>query len=127
MRMGHRNLPFYRIVVADARFPRDGRFIENVSQINGGWFQSIRSILINRSHLRHQFQFRQIGTYNPIPSRQDGIKEITANSERVAYWLSVGAQPSDRVAWIFGIVGKETSEAKHSSYFVIEVSCKDLL
>ena len=34
MRMGHRNLPFYRIVVADARFPRDGRFIENVRHID---------------------------------------------------------------------------------------------
>ena len=29
-RLGQRNLPFYRIVVADSRAPRDGRFIENV-------------------------------------------------------------------------------------------------
>ncbi|HXG42901.1 MAG TPA: 30S ribosomal protein S16 [Dehalococcoidia bacterium] len=27
-RMGRRNRPFYRIVVADARAPRDGRFVE---------------------------------------------------------------------------------------------------
>ena len=47
----------------------------------------------------------QIGTYNPIPCPKDGIKEITANSERAIYWLTCGAQPSDRVAWIFGIVG----------------------
>jgi small subunit ribosomal protein S16 len=107
MRMGHRNLPFYRIVVADARFPRDGRFIENVSRANFEWIRSVESILINHYYSRDQIQNRQIGTYNPIPSRQDGIKEITANSERVAYWLSVGAQPSDRVAWIFGIVGKD--------------------
>ena len=30
-RLGRRNLPFFRIVVADSRARRDGRFIENVS------------------------------------------------------------------------------------------------
>jgi ribosomal protein S16 len=30
-RFGRKNLPFYRIVVADSRSPRDGRFIERVS------------------------------------------------------------------------------------------------
>ena len=39
-----------------------------------------------------------------MPSK-DGVKEITANSERVRYWVSVGAQPSDRVAWLFGRIG----------------------
>ena len=29
-RMGAKKLPFYRIVVADSRFPRDGRFIEEI-------------------------------------------------------------------------------------------------
>ena len=29
-RIGTRNVPAYRIVVADARSPRDGRFIENL-------------------------------------------------------------------------------------------------
>ena len=73
-RFGRRNLPFYRIVVADSRAPRDGRFLENV------------------------------GTYNPI-AFEDKMKEITANGERVKYWLSNGAQPSERVAWLFGKVG----------------------
>jgi len=73
-RFGCRNLPFYRIVVADARAPRDGKFLEN------------------------------LGTYNPIPMK-DMTKEITANGDRVRYWLSVGAQPSDRVAWLLGKVG----------------------
>jgi len=30
MRMGHKKHPFYRVVVADARSPRDGRFIDEV-------------------------------------------------------------------------------------------------
>ena len=29
-RMGAKKAPFYRIVVADERYPRDGRFIEEV-------------------------------------------------------------------------------------------------
>ena len=73
-RFGRRNLPFYRIVAADSRAPRDGRFIE------------------------------ALGTYNPLASK-DGIKEITAHSTRVRYWLANGAQPSERVAWLFGKVG----------------------
>lgn len=29
-RMGTKHHPFYRLVVADSRFPRDGRFIEEI-------------------------------------------------------------------------------------------------
>lgn len=33
-RMGKKKSPFYRIVVADSRYPRDGRFIEEVGYYN---------------------------------------------------------------------------------------------
>lgn len=33
-RMGAKKAPFYRIVVADSRFPRDGRFIEEIGYYN---------------------------------------------------------------------------------------------
>ena len=33
-RMGAKKNPFYRIVVADSRFPRDGRFIEEIGYYN---------------------------------------------------------------------------------------------
>ena len=33
-RMGKKKAPFYRIVVADSRSPRDGRFIEEVGYYN---------------------------------------------------------------------------------------------
>lgn len=33
-RMGQKKAPFYRIVVADSRSPRDGRFIEEVGYYN---------------------------------------------------------------------------------------------
>ncbi|MGH2738545.1 MAG: 30S ribosomal protein S16 [Actinomycetota bacterium] len=32
MRMGKRKEPYYRVVVADSRSPRDGRFIENIGR-----------------------------------------------------------------------------------------------
>ena len=33
-RMGAKKAPFYRVVVADSRFPRDGRFIEEIGYYN---------------------------------------------------------------------------------------------
>uniref|UniRef100_A0A7S1ZG56 30S ribosomal protein S16, chloroplastic n=1 Tax=Trieres chinensis TaxID=1514140 RepID=A0A7S1ZG56_TRICV len=73
-RFGQKKLPFYRMVAANSRAPRDGKFFEIV------------------------------GTYNPI-ANASGIKEIRLKTDRLRYWLSVGAQPSDRVAWILGKFG----------------------
>jgi len=36
MRMGKKGQPSYRVVVADSRSPRDGRFIENI-----GWYNPL--------------------------------------------------------------------------------------
>ncbi|MBI3735641.1 30S ribosomal protein S16 [Candidatus Sumerlaeota bacterium] len=36
-RRGRKNSPYYRLVVADARFPRDGRFIDDI-----GYYQPLR-------------------------------------------------------------------------------------
>ena len=33
-RMGAKRAPFYRVVVADSRYPRDGRFIEEIGTYN---------------------------------------------------------------------------------------------
>ena len=37
-RMGMKKMPFYRIVVADSRSPRDGRFIEEI-----GYYDPLKS------------------------------------------------------------------------------------
>jgi small subunit ribosomal protein S16 len=66
-RHGAKKRPFFHIVVADSRSPRDGRFIE------------------------------KLGTYNPLLPREHA-QRITLDKERIAHWLQVGAQPSDRVA-----------------------------
>ena len=73
-RFGRTHSPFYRMVAAQHRAPRDGKFLEI------------------------------LGTYNPIASRA-GTKEIRLKTDRLKYWLAVGAQPSDRVAWILGKFG----------------------
>ncbi len=73
-RGGAKKRPFYRIVVADSRSPRDGRFIERV------------------------------GTYNPMVPR-DHPERVVLKEERIRHWLSVGAQPTNRVARFCGHAG----------------------
>ena len=64
-RGGAKNRPFYNIVVADSRMPRDGRFIE------------------------------RIGFYNPKAPDHEAKYRLAL--DRVAHWVSQGAQPSDAV------------------------------
>ncbi|XP_006659613.1 30S ribosomal protein S16-2, chloroplastic/mitochondrial [Oryza brachyantha] len=68
-RFGCRNRPFYRVMAADSRSPRDGKHLE------------------------------VLGYYNPLPGK-DGGKRMGLKFDRVKYWLSVGAQPSDPVECI---------------------------
>lgn len=65
-RGGGKKHPHYSIVIADARSPRDGRFIE------------------------------KIGTFDPMLP-DDAENRVVFNTERAQYWLSQGAQASDRV------------------------------
>ena len=39
----------------------------------------------------------KLGTYNPLLGETDE-KRVTINKERAEYWLSVGAQPTEKVA-----------------------------
>ena len=81
-RGGAKKRPFYRIVVADSRSPRDGRFIE------------------------------RLGTYNPMVAK-DSENRITLKEERIKYWLSQGAKPSDRVARFLGHADIITLPVRH--------------
>ena len=36
-RLGEKKSPFYRIIVADSRSPRDGKFIEEIGYYNSSW------------------------------------------------------------------------------------------
>lgn len=46
----------------------------------------------------------KIGTYNPLVSN-DNPNRVTLNIERIKYWLSQGAVPSDRVALLLSKAG----------------------
>ena len=73
-RGGAKKRPFYRIVVAEASAPRDGRFVERV------------------------------GTYNPMVPK-DHEQRLTLNGERVNFWMSKGAQPTERVQKMLASAG----------------------
>ena len=82
-RGGAKKRPYYRIVVADSRAPRDGSFIE------------------------------KIGTYNPLLSKDDANR-VVLDTDRAKHWLSVGAQPSDRVARFFDAAGVKERAARNN-------------
>jgi small subunit ribosomal protein S16 len=68
VRMGKKKQPTYRVVAADSRSPRDGRFLEVV------------------------------GTYAPRGrSRSEPAAIVTIDHERAIHWLRQGAKPTDRV------------------------------
>ncbi len=46
----------------------------------------------------------KIGTYNPMLPKEHETR-ITIDQDRAKHWLSVGAQPTDRVALFFGNAG----------------------
>ncbi|MEM8738666.1 MAG: 30S ribosomal protein S16 [Planctomycetota bacterium] len=54
----------------------------------------------------------QLGHFDPCHA--DDSQQVTLNEERIRYWLSVGAQPSDTVADLLskaGILDKKTGKA----------------
>ena len=53
----------------------------------------------------------KIGTYNPLLPK-DSAERVTLDTERASHWLSVGAQPSDRVARFLDAAGLRTRAAR---------------
>lgn len=82
-RGGAKKRPYYRIVVADSRYSRDGKYLE------------------------------QIGTYNPLLAKDSG-ERVKLNEDRARHWLSVGAQPSDRVARFLDAAGIRERAARNN-------------
>ena len=74
-RQGKRNRPFYRLVVADSKSPRDGKYVEMV-----GW-------------------------YNPFGKNDQ--EEVKVDIERISYWLSHGAQLTEKANTLVKKVSKK--------------------
>ncbi len=53
----------------------------------------------------------KIGTYDPLKPK-DSPERIKLDTERAAHWLSVGAQPTDRVARFLDAAGLRTRAAR---------------
>ncbi len=61
------------------------------------------SIVVSDSRNPRDGRFiEKIGTYNPLLGKSDE-KRVQYNDERAKYWLSKGAQPTDRVARFFAV------------------------
>lgn len=59
-------------------------------------------IVVTHSASRRDGRFiEKIGTYNPMVAT-DHPERVVLDAERAKYWLSVGAQPTERVAKFFG-------------------------
>ena len=55
----------------------------------------------------------QVGTHNPLLPK-DNADRVKLDLERVKHWLSVGAQPTDRVARFLDAAGLAKREAKQN-------------
>ena len=55
----------------------------------------------------------QVGTHNPLLPK-DNADRVKLDVERVKHWLSVGAQPTDRVARFLDAAGLAKREAKQN-------------
>jgi len=67
-------------------------------------------VVANSTSPRDGRYIEQIGTYNPMLPR-DHADRIKLNVERAKHWLSVGAQPTDRVARFLDVNGLAKWEA----------------
>lgn len=56
-----------------------------------------RILVTNSTSPRDSKFLEKVGTYNPLLS-EDKENRVTIDKERIEHWLSVGAQPSERVA-----------------------------
>jgi len=76
-RYGAKKRPFYRIVVADSQYPRDGRFIENVGTYNP--ITDPAEITLDKEKIREWYKkgARPTKTVENIFKKEGVLKEIT--------------------------------------------------
>ncbi len=70
-----------------------------------------RIVVTDSRNARDGKFLEKIGTYNPLLPK-DSAERVKLDTDRAAHWLSVGAQPSDRVARFLDAAGVRTREAR---------------
>ena len=83
-RAGTKKRPFYHIVIADSRAPRDGRFIE------------------------------RIGFFSPLTPKEAKEHRLKFDADKVKAWLAKGATPTDRVMRFLDEAGIRKREARNN-------------
>ena len=83
-RAGSKKRPFYHIVVADSRSPRDGRFIE------------------------------RLGFFSPLTPKDQKEHRLKLDLDNVKAWMAKGAQPTDRVLRFLDEAGVMKREARNN-------------
>jgi small subunit ribosomal protein S16 len=66
-----------------------------------------RIVVTDSRNARDGKFLEKIGTYNPLLAK-DSPERVKIDTDRAAYWLGVGAQPSDRVARFLDAAGVRT-------------------
>jgi small subunit ribosomal protein S16 len=72
-----------------------------------------RIVVANSTAPRDGHFLEKIGTYNPMLAKDDE-KRVILDTERAKHWLSVGAQPTDRVARFLDAAGVRERAAKNN-------------
>lgn len=87
-----------KLVIRLARFGRKHQPLYNI-------------VVANKKSARDSLPLEVIGTYNPVPipvpenKNEKPFKHIELDFHRAHYWLGVGAETSDRVAFLFKRAG----------------------
>ena len=87
-RAGAKKNPYYHVVAAESTARRDGKFIESTARRDGKFIEAI-------------------GAYDPVGRP---AKKIEFKDDRLAYWLGVGAQPTETVRGLIRKYKKAAAE-----------------
>ena len=99
-KVGRRNQIYFRLVAVDERFPRDGRFIEELGSYNP-----------HETDVEKKFQFK--GEPN-----QEAVEQT---KQKIIQWFKNGAQPSPDIG---KIIGKNGSIIKSIRFLLGNVHSK---
>lgn len=92
-RLGHRNLPYFRIVAADSRAPRDGKFLEKVNERklkNNKYNSNLISLFYSLDHITLS-QTRIISKKSPWTQRESNTGCQWEHSRQIESPISVVA------------------------------------
>jgi small subunit ribosomal protein S16 len=80
-RAGSKKRPYYHIVVADVRAPRDGRFIEQVGSWNPALAKDAQRVVLNEERIKHWLGHGAVATDRVLRFLdQAGISKRTARN-----------------------------------------------